>query len=530
VNLRDHLRVRTPLVWVRTDEAPRVLDEVLAGAVRPVFRIDPLDGFCRWTDGAWKIILAPDDDGAMMPTWDLNLALPIVVAAGGTLVLEHAHLEAPSLIGMSSAFSERFRRALASDDESLVRAQVIFLSCKDEVPPELVRMTGRVDHGLPKVGELETLFASFNGRLGKEPGPEALLLAARAAVGMSETEATTAALGSLAETGALDPTYLSRAKLEVLKAGGLLEIRQPTVSLKDIGGLDRAKKLIEAVSWSWRHPEASRGLGVVPLRRLLMIGLAGSGKSLLAEAAAGALSLELAKGGVSNAMSKWVGSSEANMRTMFRQIKAMAPIVFWVDELGRDLSGGASSAEVDGGTTDRVHGEFLTGLQELPEDVFLLAAANRIEHLPPEMTRADRFDKVMFVGFPTQAEREDIFRIHLGKVENVDISVLAKEADHYTGAEVKALVREVRFNVGASDHRVAVTADYLEAIPEMKGRIWVRHHESVLTMYERALDEWDWASSAQEEEAPAVLRAARHNPWSMPVPSGWKTNAITEPV
>mgnify|MGYP000214883789 CR=1 FL=1 len=87
--------------------------------------------------------------------------------------------------------------------------------------------------------------------------------------------------------------------------------------------------------------------------------------------------------------SKVIGQSEANMRAVFKQIKLMSPLCVWIDEFGRDLSGGSSSSHVDGGTTDRVHGEFLTGLQELPEETFLLCAANQLEALRPEMLRAD---------------------------------------------------------------------------------------------------------------------------------------------
>jgi SpoVK/Ycf46/Vps4 family AAA+-type ATPase len=287
-------------------------------------------------------------------------------------------------------------------------------------------------------------------------------------------------------------------------------VRSPKYTLDDVGGLDRAKQLFEAVRWTWEHPEETKQYGIIPPRRLLFIGLQGSGKSLIAEAAAQGLGLDLAKGGVSSAMTKWVGESERKMRLMFKQLRAMAPIVFWVDELGRDLSGGASSSETDGGTTDRVHGEFLSGLQELEQDVFLLAAANRIDHLPPEMTRADRFDKIMFVGFPSEEERQEIWAIHLGEQGmDMDLRVLAGATQFFTGAEIKALVRNVRFDVAATDRRAARTEDFVAAIPHIKSRAWTRHKGEIVAMYERARDEWDWASSQQEEEAPTVIKAAK---------------------
>ena len=133
------------------------------------------------------------------------------------------------------------------------------------------------------------------------------------------------------------------------------------------------------------------------------MGIPGTGKSAICEATANALGLDLARTGVSQVMNSFVGQSEANMRAVFNQIKVMAPLCVWIDEFGRDMSGGQSSSHVDGGTTDRVHGEFLTGLQELPENVFLICAANQIENLKPEMLRAERFDKIIFVGLPSQS-------------------------------------------------------------------------------------------------------------------------------
>jgi ATP-dependent 26S proteasome regulatory subunit len=504
VQLITHLHVRTPVVWVTTDEAVRVIDVVVANSPRPVFRMDAIDGFCRWENDHWDRVLIEGNGGAPAPTRDLNEALPVVAEEGGTIIIEHAHML--PLEQLISAFVERFRRAVLGDNAKDIPPQLILCSYKDEVKPEVDRLVSKLDTIYPTIEELTKLTIAIASSAGVSVDEDVAIRAGRAASGLSESEAMATAMSCLAERGTINVEYMSRAKLDSLKAGGLLEVRTPTVSLKEVGGMDRAKHLIDAVAWMWAHPMEVEKFELVPPRRLLMVGLPGGGKSLMAEACAASLGLDLAKGGVSNAMTKWVGESERNMRRVFKQVKAMAPIVFWVDEFGRDTSGGQSSAEVDGGTTDRVHGEFLTGLQELPEDVLLVAAANRIDHLPPEMTRADRFDKIMFIGFPTEEERQQIFRIHLGKQhENFNLEELAKITPFFTGAEIKALVRDVRFTVASDEKRAANTDDLVLAAPLMKGRTWIRHHDQILSMYRRAVEEWEWASSKQEAEAQDVI-------------------------
>jgi SpoVK/Ycf46/Vps4 family AAA+-type ATPase len=175
-----------------------------------------------------------------------------------------------------------------------------------------------------------------------------------------------------------------------------------------------------------------------------------------------------------------------------------------MDELGRDLSVG--DYQGDGGTTSRVHGEFLTGIQELPDNVLLMAAANQIGHISPEMLRADRFDKIMFVGLPSLDERLSIFKIHLGKdAERFNLETLAEQTETFTGAEIKALIREARFKISVKDKRKIEQSDVEQLIPSQQNRMWIKHRETVVDMYKRAIAEWDWASSAQLQDAAILL-------------------------
>ena len=226
------------------------------------------------------------------------------------------------------------------------------------------------------------------------------------------------------------------------------------------------------------------------------------------EATAKELNLDLARTGVSQVMNSFVGQSEQNMRMVFQQIKAMAPLCVWIDEFGRDLSGGASSSHVDGGTTDRVHGEFLTGLQELPDNVFLICAANQLENLRPEMLRADRFDKIMFVGLPSFDERQAIFEIYLRDVQTdhvFDYDNLADVTAGFTGAEIKSLIKETKFYVVSSQMRPINTQDIVSYAPKMRNILWNKSRDMIKDLYSTALEQWDFASSSQLEDAQLIL-------------------------
>ena len=199
------------------------------------------------------------------------------------------------------------------------------------------------------------------------------------------------------------------------------------------------------------------------------------------------------------------------MRTVFKQIRAMSPLCVWIDEFGRDLSGGGSSSHVDGGTTDRVHGEFLTGLQELPEETFLMCAANQLDALRPEMLRADRFDKIMFVGLPSHEERSHIFNIHLTKIDtdhSYDYDALAEASMYMTGAEIVSSIRETKFYITSDTFRPITTEDLLKYIPMNKNILWHKHHNMIVSMYEYALAQWEWASTKQYEDARIILGKA----------------------
>jgi len=512
MELIQHLRIGSPLIWVNTTEPDRVTDIVSTFSLRDVYRMDPFDGLVVWRDKEWKTVLieigsAEAGDLQEVQCNSIEVAIEYVLKEKACFILENAHLLAEKLTPLFSGIYSKYRKGVLSNDMREMSAQFVAFSCTDEIPKELIKHFVICESGYPSEEEfLYISSAMFSS--GNVADTSSLSAIAKAGVGLTEQEFIQVSLLSLNTTQKVDPVFMSKWKMDRVKQGGIIEIRRPKINLDDIGGLDLAKELIDNVVWTWNNPVEAAALDIMPLRRVLFVGVPGTGKSAICEATASSLNLDLAKFGVSQMMDKFIGESEKRMRAAFSQLRAMAPLVVWMDELGRDLSVG--DYQGDGGTTSRVHGEFLTGIQELPDNVLLMAAANQIGHISPEMLRADRFDKIMFVGLPSMEERVGIFGIHLGEDANqFDLESLAGQSDTFTGAEIKALIREAKFKISVKEKRKITQKDIESLIPSQQNRMWIKHKETVLDMYKRAIAEWDWASSKQLEDAAKLFGAAK---------------------
>jgi SpoVK/Ycf46/Vps4 family AAA+-type ATPase len=270
--------------------------------------------------------------------------------------------------------------------------------------------------------------------------------------------------------------------------------------------------MILDAKWVVDNEDEARTYGIVPTRRFLLLGIPGTGKSMICESAAHQLGYGLVQVGIARALNSFIGQSEANIRSMFDQIERLAPIVAWVDEIGRDLSGGSSSNYTDGGTTSRVHGEFLTRMQDLDPRVFFFAAANGLDHLSPEMLRAGRWDKMIYVGFPAYAERSAIFRMHLENLPNdFNYDQLAEATACWTGAEIVSAINETKNRIVPREHRPITHNDLGHTISTVKNLIWIKARTLVVESYRTALEQYEWASTAQYQEAHSIARGIAPN-------------------
>lgn len=516
------IKLNYPNIWIKDIDPERIMDIIVSTVDRDYYAMDLLSGFSQYVDGSWKSVLVPN------PAIDLEGAPSHIVTNDQSVAIDYLlnHVESNrpktyfiNIIGDPNAVVPTFgpiianaktlyRKAFWDDDVDVMPLQLVFFSTQD-CPEHYTTYFSFIDDLIPTPSELTTIVSHINtsahDRLIKTEDIKDLV---NAGVGLSESQFIDLCLTSIVSTGTLDAKFVYDQKMSSIKKNGILEIIKPSISFADIGGLDNIKDIIQRTSILRQNKAKTQEYGITPIRRMLMVGVPGTGKSAICQATAKELNLDLARTGISQVMNSFIGQSEANMRLVFKQIRAMSPLCVWIDEFGRDLSGGASSSHVDGGTTDRVHGEFLTGLQELPEDTFLLCAANSLDSLRPEMLRADRFDKIMFVGLPSFQERSHIFKIHLNKIatdHQYDYNALAEASIYMTGAEIVSLIKETKFYVTSDTFRPIVTKDILSYIPKTKNTIWIKHNQMVMDMYAYAVEQWDWASNSQYEDARMIL-------------------------
>lgn len=523
--LTDKIRLGYPVVWVRNEDTARILDLITSTVDRIYYSFQD-EGFSQYVDGDWKPVLIPnpvedDVDNPLTVTYDMSIAMAYLHETyedkSKITFFENCPIDPNQYLGEKvykfDNLVSKYREAFWKDDTSKMPLQYVIIS-PYELPNEYKHLISSFDDLNPNQEELIHVLNHINENANDSLIDKAEIKeAAAAGLGLTEMSFISICLDSAVKHAKILPSFIYKEKMKDIKGKGILEIIKPKTSFDNIGGLDNIKDIIKRTVYLRENKDEAIKYGVHPIRRILMVGVPGTGKSAICEATSKELGLDLARTGVSQVLNPYIGQSEINMRAAFRQIKAMDPLCVWIDEFGRDMSGGGTSN--DSGTTDRVHGEFLTGLQELPENTFLMCAANDISGLKPEMLRADRFDKIFFVGLPAYEERKHIFDIYLSEIntkEKYDFDALATATQLMTGAEILSLIKETKFYVTSSELRPITTKDILEHAPKMKNTIWQKNPDMVRSMYRYATDQWDWASSLQQEESYLILGGKANKP------------------
>jgi SpoVK/Ycf46/Vps4 family AAA+-type ATPase len=258
--------------------------------------------------------------------------------------------------------------------------------------------------------------------------------------GLTLNQARQAIAHAVIHNGRLDASDVERAqdrKAEILREDGLLEYYPAEDNPYELGGFGRLKCWLERASAGFSAQ--AREMNLEPPSGILLVGVPGCGKSLAARYVARSWKLPLVKLDAGRLYDKYVGESEKNFRKALALAESMSPVVLWIDEIEKAMaqSGGGD----DSGVSRRIFGAFLTWLQEKQEQVFVVATANDLSALPPELLRKGRFDEIFFVDLPDAAEREAIFAIHLRQRKQdpaaVDLSALVEASDGMSGAEIE---------------------------------------------------------------------------------------------
>lgn len=361
------------------------------------------------------------------------------------LVIKDAHLAL-----RDNALAVSRLKALANkivhDKETM--ATVFLVSSQPCVPPELEKFITIFDLPLPdEVGIARTIRdrAAANEQDVDDRTVAELSLAFR---GLSQHEIVHLLNRGIQQDGTIgteDIALVLAEKEQIIKKSGILEMVSVVEELDDIGGLEKLKEWLKQKSVVLADLVAARAFGVEAPKGAMIVGMPGCGKSLTAKAASALFRLPLLRLDVGSLMGKYVGESEANMRKALKLAEAVSPCILWVDELEKAFVGigsGGSGSEV----TSRLFGYFLTWMQEKTGAVFVLATANDISALPPELLRKGRFDEIFYVDFPNETERAAILQVHLKKRKKlntqVDTKRLAVKTRGFSGADLESVVKD----------------------------------------------------------------------------------------
>jgi len=230
------------------------------------------------------------------------------------------------------------------------------------------------------------------------------------------------------------------AKRQIIERSGVLEYFPHEHDMGEVAGLGELKAWLRKRQAAFEDPKRAKEYGLTPPKGLMLIGVQGCGKSLCAKAVAAEWKLPLIRLDPSNLYNRYVGESEKNLKRAIKLAEAMAPVVLWIDEIEKALS----QEDAEGGPAQRIFGTFLAWLQDKKEDVFVIATANDISKLPPELMRKGRFDEIFFVDLPTEEARRQIIQIHLKRRKRepskFDIARLARISEGFSGAELEQAV------------------------------------------------------------------------------------------
>lgn len=315
-----------------------------------------------------------------------------------------------------------------------------------EIPNEIQKEVVIIDLPLPDDEILKHIARDVTG-LRADKCSEETVAAAR---GLTLTEAKRAFLMAWQKTGALDSTeatrIVSEAKAQAVKGSNSLEFFDVTqCEIGDVGGMENVKRWLQKRKIGLRP--SARKLGLDAPKGMLLLGVQGCGKSMLAKAVAHEWALPLLRLDFGKVMNMWMGETERNIRSALLVAEATAPCVLWVDEIEKGLP---KSGPFDEGTGLRVLGTLLTWMQEKKASVFVVATANSVTDLPPELLRKGRFDEIFFVDLPDKTTRKKIFAIHISKrghtIGSDQLERLAELTEGFSGAEIESCVSEGLYN------------------------------------------------------------------------------------
>jgi hypothetical protein len=421
--LEELVRAAFAGVWVRTHEPEDALLELHELARRHGWKLAAWD-----IDQGLHVWGQPDSE--VSPATDPLSVLKAVGAlhdpdGSGVVLLAlknyHRFLASPEVV---QALHNGIGKGKLNSDYILVLAPSV------QIPPELERDFVVVEHELPGRDQLDRIARSIATEPGELPEGDDLSLVLDAASGLTRNEAENAFSLSIVRHGRIVPETLWELKTQALKKSGLLTLHRGVEKFADLGGLEALKAFTRRALGNRR--------GSVRARGVLLLGVPGTGKSAMAKALGNETGRPTLVMDVGALMGSLVGQTEERTRQALKIVDAMAPAVLFIDEIEKALSGVQSSS--DSGVSTRLFGTFLSWLSDHESDVFVVATSNDVSKLPPEFSRAERWDGTFFLDLPGRKEKDSIWRLYMEKY-GLDPEQYWPLDEGWTGAEVKAACR-----------------------------------------------------------------------------------------
>lgn len=449
-DLRLLIQSHTPLIIVESHEESRAVDlfhRLAAETGSLLWKWTVTSGLRRLATGysAQKFNTAPND---------VLRNIRSTTKPGIYLLLDfHPYLNDPVNIRLVREIGQAHHQ---------VPHHLVFLSPTFDIPPELRSLSARYQLTLPDKRQIVDILRQEanawneqNGGSRVKADAKAIQLLARNLAGLTASDVRRLAKKAIFDDGAItleDAQMVMEAKYELLSDTGVLSFEYETEAFANVGGLNNLK------TWLFQRRAVFEGkgrqYGLEDPKGVLLLGVQGCGKSLAAKSVAGVWNVPLLRLDFGELYNKYIGETEKNLRDSLNTAEIMAPCVLWIDEIEKGLSGG----DGDDGVSRRVLGTLLTWMAERKRPVFLVATANDVTSLPPELLRKGRFDEIFFVDLPDIATRRDIFQIQFQKrrlqAADFEVHSLAEASDGFSGAEIEQAVVSAIYAALAQDQAV----------------------------------------------------------------------------
>lgn len=480
------IRAKNPIISIETPDEPRavqIVRDVAAKMSRPLAEWSVTEGLITAPPAARSELVKP---GAIMPALRhvQDSSYPILY-----LFKDIAPLCADAKVARS------LRDLYFSSDS---RLWTLILVDSGGLPPDSRRLTVPFDVGWPDEAEMKQIvqkalaeaadrgMTEINVRLSSRQMDQLVQMLR----GLTGSEAGRLVAAAVHDDNVLDAGDLNRvmdAKRNRLSTTGCLETLVADVAPEDIGGLTNLKKWLNQRRGGFSP--AAKKFGLDPPRGILLLGVQGCGKSLCAKVVASAWRMPLLRMDPGVLYQKFIGESEARLREALAQAESLAPVVLWIDEIEKAFAS-AGSTSADGGLSQRMFGTLLSWMQDHRHPIFMIATANNISDLPPELMRKGRFDEIFFIDLPRERYRKTIFTIHLRRrgrdKGQFDLDRLAQATDGFTGAEIEEAILSGMYAAYADG--TELSTEYILQAVEKTRPLSVVMHESIQSLRAWAAD------------------------------------------